>query len=108
MQSNDRHGVLQIFARHFRNGGYTANLVTRSCELAELALVEICGPERLFYYQQSRKTQSQRDRMLMAAFDGRNQDQLADRFNITPRRVRQIIAANLNLPKESGETGETL
>jgi len=70
--------------------------------LARLALLALRLAERLsaelggmnFYFNKGiRYRASMRDREMFAAFNGRNFDVLARSYNLTPMRVRQIIAA---------------
>jgi Mor family transcriptional regulator len=72
--------------------------------IADMALLALRQTERLcaelggmnFYMNKGlRYRASLRDREMFARFNGRNYDELARAYGLTPMRVRQIIAAML-------------
>lgn len=74
----------------------------RAAQLDRLALLALRLAERLsaelggmnFYFNKGlRYRASLRDREMFGRFNGRNFDELARSYNLTPMRVRQIIAA---------------
>jgi len=74
------------------NPARLARLALLALRLAERLSAELGGMN--FYFNKGiRYRASMRDREMFARFNGRNFDELARAYNLTPMRVRQIIAA---------------
>lgn len=97
MESFTREDLLQQFSIDFKAAGFGTALEAKAAQVATDSLFRRYSG--LVYLRRGRKTNSQRDRLLLAAFDGRNQADLALQFGLTVRRVEQIIAADLKRKK---------
>lgn len=56
-------------------------------------LVYLCGGELLYIPKLSKLTRDERNRNLISEFDGKNYRQLAKKYSLSERRVREIVSA---------------
>ncbi len=83
------------------NGGEPQRSPLRLTQLAQLALRQTerlcaeCGGMNFYLNKGIRYRASLRDREMFSRFNGRNYDELARTYGLTPMRVRQIMAAML-------------
>jgi Mor family transcriptional regulator len=104
MESYTREELLQGFSQDFRAAGFPPALEAKAAQVATDSLLRRCTGH--VYIRRGRKTTSQRDRLVLAAFDGRNQMALAQQYGLSVRRVEQIIAAHLRDRKVIEDKGE--
>ena len=94
MHSFNREELLQLFSHDFRAAGFPPALEARAAQVAADSILGRCTTGHV-YLRRGRKTTRHRDRMILAAFDGRNHEALAKQHGVTVRRVEQIIAAHM-------------
>jgi Mor family transcriptional regulator len=60
------------------------------------AVLRLCaqfGGEQIYIHKLAELAKASRDRDIVAAFNGRNHLELARKYNLTSKRIRQILAA---------------
>lgn len=80
----------------------------RLAEAALLAFADYCGGREIYLPKAVVLKAGLRDRRMCAEFNGRNYHELAARYNLSTRRVRDIVAEGLQRSRSSGRTTDSL
>jgi Mor family transcriptional regulator len=105
MPTYTREELLEDFRADFRAANFPATLEARAVEIATDSILRRCQGSRV-YFAKGRVTQSHRDRQILSAWDGHNQVLLAQKHDLSVRRVEQIIARQLRERKLVQRTPE--
>lgn len=83
-------GMVDTLSAGFRRRGASVEDATEEAQFVVIELANYCGGREMYLPRGQKLMKALRDRRIYLEHTGRNERHLAERYNITPRQVRQI------------------
>lgn len=101
-------GMVDLFTTLFRRRGRTVEEATEEAQVVVLELANYQGGREVYLPRGNKLLKAIRDRRIFLEHNGRNEAELAERYELTPRQIRQINAEqrSIQVAKRQGKLFE--